>query len=145
MTMSFSARFKRENTDLMRPFGGKYPAMSPEIDRSMANFPAPVASAAEAGPMPTLDSSSNPSRAILDIDFDSTMFAKIDTDSHLTHKKSVVRTLFDMTQDKNCSHDRLHRIRSFTIGGKSWTREKRQVLVKSRRQPIFSWGIFFLR
>ncbi|KAJ6603348.1 hypothetical protein DFH09DRAFT_1019322 [Mycena vulgaris] len=128
MTESFAERFKKKNTDLMRPFGGKYPAISAKADRSMAD----VSSHADmtAGPALTLDSSHNPLRNIRDVDFDTiisqevagrtaasadgphSVFAKTDADGHLTHKKSVVRTLFDMTQDSHTSHDRLTRIRN---------------------------------
>ncbi|KAG5634336.1 hypothetical protein H0H81_002362 [Sphagnurus paluster] len=51
------------------------------------------------------------------------LFAKIDAEGHLTHKKTIVRTLFDMTCDSQSSHDRLQRIRGYTIGGKSWSRD----------------------
>lgn len=139
MAMSFSERFKRKNTDLMRPFGGKYPAISAEVDRSMANLSAHHDTS---GPALTLDPNANPTHLIRDTDFDAmyteetaeraaaaaagthSVFAEIDADGHLTHKKAVCRTLFDMTHDSHASHDRLQRIRGFTIGGKSWVREE---------------------
>ncbi|KAK6995622.1 hypothetical protein R3P38DRAFT_3425795, partial [Favolaschia claudopus] len=133
MPLSFAKLFQQPNTDLMRPFGGKYPAISSEVDRSMASPRGPI----PALPASALDSAGNPRQFSLNIDFDSmlaeeasaqempphTMFAKIDDAGHLTHKKSVVRELFDMTHDNHSSHDRLHRIRGYTIGGKSWNRE----------------------
>ncbi|KAJ7826506.1 hypothetical protein B0H13DRAFT_1657506 [Mycena leptocephala] len=50
------------------------------------------------------------------------VFAEIDTAGHLAHKKTILRTFFDMTQDSHSSHDRLQRVRGYTIGGKSWNR-----------------------
>ncbi|KAJ7929882.1 hypothetical protein B0H13DRAFT_2537836 [Mycena leptocephala] len=88
MGVSFAIRFKQPETDLLRPFGGKYPALSSKVDRSV------------------VDSSSAPT-----------------TDS-TGHKKTIVRTFFDMTHDIHTSRDRLQRVRCFTYGGKTWTREK---------------------
>ncbi|KAJ6553030.1 hypothetical protein B0H19DRAFT_1263451 [Mycena capillaripes] len=51
------------------------------------------------------------------------VFAEIDAEGHLCHKKTLLRTLFDTTIDAHSSHDRLNRVRGFTIGGKSWARE----------------------
>ncbi|KAJ7480493.1 hypothetical protein B0H11DRAFT_1915893 [Mycena galericulata] len=47
------------------------------------------------------------------------LFAEIDAAGNLAHKKPIVRTFFDMTRDSHGSHDRLHRVWGFTIGGKS--------------------------
>ncbi|KAJ7909873.1 hypothetical protein B0H13DRAFT_1616170, partial [Mycena leptocephala] len=38
MAMSFSERFRMKDTDLLRPMGGNYPAISGEVHRSMANL-----------------------------------------------------------------------------------------------------------
>jgi hypothetical protein len=125
MAMSFSERFKRKDTDLMRPFGGKYPATSTDVDRSMGTY-------SDISPIDlTL---TNPCHIT---DFDVIIanemaqrssdaaphshFAEIDNNGNVRHKKSIVRTLFDMTSDTHSSHDRLQRIRGFTVGGKSWT------------------------
>ncbi|KAJ7447664.1 hypothetical protein FB451DRAFT_1535824 [Mycena latifolia] len=109
MGLSFGERFRRKDTDLMRPMGGKYPAISGEIDRSMANLSSN-----------THDSSSTIDPSTINFAY---LVAGIDAAGHLAHKKTIVRTFFDMTQDSHGSHDRLQRIRGFTIGGKSWTRE----------------------
>ncbi|KAJ6626794.1 hypothetical protein B0H10DRAFT_1941439 [Mycena sp. CBHHK59/15] len=136
--VTFHELFKRKNTDLLRPFGGKYPAISTEVDRSMTTLSSPTSL-----DMPTmgLDANPSPGHLLRDIDFDAmfasekaecaeaaavtshSVFAKIDEDGHLTHKKSVCRTLFDMTPDNHSSTDRLLRVRGFTVGGKSWIRE----------------------
>jgi hypothetical protein len=118
----------------MRPFGGKYPAMSAEVDRSMASS----ASAVETSFDPNALVRSNP---LLDINFDSmianeaaatnlpnriphTHYATINSEGRLSHKTTVLRVLFDMTHNSHTSHDRLQRVRGFTIGGKpSWTRD----------------------
>ncbi|KAJ7933099.1 hypothetical protein B0H13DRAFT_1478131, partial [Mycena leptocephala] len=110
--------------DLMRPFGGKYLAISSDIDRSMVNLSADpsVTSAGEIDPEAV-----NPNNPLIYVDFDEmiaretlqssiardaphSLFAEIDSAGHRTHKKSVLRTLFDMTHDSHSSHDRLQRI-----------------------------------
>ncbi|KAK7059463.1 hypothetical protein R3P38DRAFT_2495678 [Favolaschia claudopus] len=51
-------------------------------------------------------------------------FAKIDpAQDSLIHKQTALRRLFNMTPDNHTSHDRLQRVRGFTIRGKSWTCE----------------------
>ncbi|KAJ6599974.1 hypothetical protein DFH09DRAFT_1271514 [Mycena vulgaris] len=127
MTMSFSERFKKKDTDLMRPFGGKYPATSTDVDRSMGNY-------SDIAPVDPTSTNS-----LHNTDFDAIIaseisrrspdtllhshFAEIDKNGNVRHKKSIVRTLFDMTPDTHSSHDRLQRIHGFTVGGKSWIHE----------------------
>lgn len=134
---SFAEHFKKENTDLLRPFGGKYPALSAEIDRSLANTSPPSDS--------TFDPSVNP---VALFDFDARMaldeaqrvatsnnphsvFAAINSEGQECHKKAIVRTYFDMTHNNASSHDRLQRIRGFTIGGKTWEREEADAQIVS--------------
>ncbi|KAJ7232378.1 hypothetical protein C8J57DRAFT_1579011 [Mycena rebaudengoi] len=133
MPMSFAKWFEKKDTDLMRPLGGKYLAITAEADRSVVHASSTITD--------TIDPNTiNPPNLVAGVDFDAMIasevehsepspsiahshFAKIDTAGHLAHKKTVVRTFFDMTQDNHGSHDRLQRIRGFTIGGKSWTRD----------------------
>ncbi|KAK7050337.1 hypothetical protein R3P38DRAFT_3306578 [Favolaschia claudopus] len=119
---SFAEHFRKAaDVDLLRPFGGKYPALSAENDRSLANS--------------NVDTSINPvgqfdyraaleqAQSIATSTEPHSIFATIDSDGHCCHKKAIVRTYFDMTQDIHSSHDRLLRVRGFTIGGKTWERE----------------------
>ncbi|KAJ7140069.1 hypothetical protein C8R43DRAFT_858013, partial [Mycena crocata] len=116
MAMSFAERFKQKDTDLMRPLGGKYPAISADVDRSMSNS----TTATE-----TIDPSIvNAANLLAGVDFDRiiasenqnsssspfihSLFAKIDASGNLAHKKTILRTLFDMTQDSHGSHDSTH-------------------------------------
>ncbi|KAJ6524758.1 hypothetical protein B0H19DRAFT_1276383 [Mycena capillaripes] len=121
----------------MRPFGGKYPAISAEVDRSMANLSSSQSDSSTSGIDPE---TINPTRDDITIGFDDmiacgmakrgaeseagphSVFAEIDSQGNLCHKKAVLRML--LTQDSHSSHDRLQRVRGFTIGGKSWTREE---------------------
>jgi hypothetical protein len=129
--ISFAEHFQKKDTDLLRPMGGKYPALSPEIDRSLVNTSVPSDTS-------SVDPSVNP---VFLFDFDARMtsdksirallsddphsvFAAINSDGQQCHKKAIVRTFFDMTQNNHSSHDRLQRVRGFTIGGKSWEREE---------------------
>ncbi|KAJ6565382.1 hypothetical protein B0H10DRAFT_2200416 [Mycena sp. CBHHK59/15] len=139
LPMPFREWFKKKNTDLLQPFGGKYPAISTDIDRSMVNISAAGHDTFAEAVTLTLDSDFHPLRPS-DIYFDAmyaseaaqqpaaepthSVFAKIDKDGHLTHKKAICRTLFDMTYDSHSSNDRLQHIRGFTIGGKSWIHEE---------------------
>ncbi|KAK6984382.1 hypothetical protein R3P38DRAFT_2806576 [Favolaschia claudopus] len=138
MTMTFAERFKRKDTDLSRPLGGKYPAISGGVDRSMSyissdesdaenlidpdtvNFLNLVAGV-DIDAMVASESISSPSPST-----PPSLFAKVDTAGNLVHKVSALRELFDMTADGHVSHDRLQRVRGYTIGGKSWPREIQQ-------------------
>ncbi|KAJ7203197.1 hypothetical protein C8J57DRAFT_1621238 [Mycena rebaudengoi] len=136
LSVPFCVLFKRKDTDLMRPFGGKYPAISNEVDRSMANLSLRSDDSAL-----TVDPNMvNPVNLMNGVDFDAmitremqerprpdapahSLFSEVNANGHVAHKKTVVRTFFETTHDSHSSHDRLQRVRGFTIGGKSWTRD----------------------
>ncbi|KAK6974238.1 hypothetical protein R3P38DRAFT_3296758 [Favolaschia claudopus] len=135
MAMTFSERFQKKDTDLSRPFGGKYPAISGGIDRSLADLDG------HSNEEELIDPKTiNFANLVAGVDIDAmiqsekeadeifvtiprSLFAEIDTAGNLTHKKSILRTFFAMTPDTRTSHDRLQRVRGFTIGGKSWDRD----------------------
>ncbi|KAJ7479044.1 hypothetical protein FB451DRAFT_1032027 [Mycena latifolia] len=134
LALPFAKLFEKEDRDLMRPFGGRYPAISAEIDRSMANLSSQACETVDPetinpdNPTPTIDFDTIIAREVAQRVTETSMgphsvFAEIDAEGHLSHKKAVLRTFFDMTHDTHSSHDRLQRVRGFTIGGKSWTRE----------------------
>jgi hypothetical protein len=147
--ISFADHFQKKDTDLLRPMGGKYPALSPEIDRSMVNTSVPSDES-------SVDPSVNP---VFQFDFDARMrsdkairallsddphsvFAAINSDGQQCHKKAIVRTFFDMTQNSHSSHDRLQRVRGFTIGGKSWVREETDAEIVSSSTHFQLGGLF---
>ncbi|KAF8206640.1 hypothetical protein K438DRAFT_1962974 [Mycena galopus ATCC 62051] len=119
---------KHPDRDLQRPFGGKYPALSSEIDRSMVNT----------SPSDTLDPdySVNPvfeynfdERMVLDkaqravtSDNPHSIFAIIDSGQQYP-KTSIVRVWFQ-AHSNHSSHDRIQRVRFFSVGGKTWHREE---------------------
>ncbi|KAJ7926528.1 hypothetical protein B0H13DRAFT_1599480, partial [Mycena leptocephala] len=123
MPVSFDQLFKRKNTDLMRPFGGKYPAISAEVNRSMAYLSSSQDSEVSGIDPETINPTDN-----ITVDFDAmiahedaqrvaeseagphSVFAEIDVEGRVCHKKAVLRTLFDMTHDTHSSHDRLQRL-----------------------------------
>ncbi|KAK7007147.1 hypothetical protein R3P38DRAFT_3212810 [Favolaschia claudopus] len=136
MAVTFAERFKRKDTDLSRPLGGKYPAISGGVDRSMT-------SVSDAPAEDLIDPETrNFAQLVAGVDIDAmivsennydsstgtphSLFAEIDATGRLAHKKSILRTLFDMTVDGHASHDRLQRVRGYTIGGKSWARDVKQ-------------------
>jgi hypothetical protein len=66
MTVPFSELFKKKNTDLMRPCGGKYPAISTDIDRSMVNLSSDPTNT----PVAIDPTTVNPNNPLLYMDFD---------------------------------------------------------------------------
>ncbi|KAJ7463934.1 hypothetical protein FB451DRAFT_1491961 [Mycena latifolia] len=98
---SFKEHFKKD-TDLLRPFGGKYPAISTDIDRSRVNTSNPSGASGIDPEAIVMTGSINP---ICQFDFHARMAR-------------------DESQRAAISHDRLQRVRGFTIGGKSWAREE---------------------
>ncbi|KAK7034836.1 hypothetical protein R3P38DRAFT_2518785 [Favolaschia claudopus] len=123
------------DTDLSRPLGGKYPAISGGIDRSLANLDgssgdeelidpntihfANLVAGVEIDAMILAEKLSDSSATAIP----RSLFAEIDAAGRLAHKKSILRTLFNTTTDGHTSHDRLQRVRGFTIGNKTWDRD----------------------
>ncbi|KAJ7491375.1 hypothetical protein B0H11DRAFT_1859355 [Mycena galericulata] len=116
MAVPFSVLFRRPETDLLRPFGGKYPALSSKVDRSV------VASSSAVTKESTIHLDT--SNLIPTADFESmfaeielpnalprhSVFAEINDNGRQAHKKTIVRTFFEMTHDIHTSHDRLQRL-----------------------------------
>ncbi|KAK6966807.1 hypothetical protein R3P38DRAFT_2590224 [Favolaschia claudopus] len=152
MSVPFSQLFKRKATDLMRPFGGKYPAISAEVDRSMANLCShqdpEIDESTTTGEQLTIDFEAMIASELAQLAAESeagphSVFTRINADGHLCHKKAVMRTLFDMTHDTHTSHDRLQRVRGFTTGGKSYLREDTVYGEKTSPATHFQLGNLF--
>ncbi|KAL1746378.1 hypothetical protein HDZ31DRAFT_81278 [Schizophyllum fasciatum] len=127
MPMSFSERFARPSTDLLRPFGGKYVAISAGVDRSLQELHTPEQPGDDLLAATT----------ILDIDFDRIVeqetaeraaralsehshYARIGDDRETrVHKQTIINTYFSSASNRK-SHDRLQRVRGYKIGGKAW-------------------------
>ncbi|KAK7034272.1 hypothetical protein R3P38DRAFT_2772359 [Favolaschia claudopus] len=144
--IDFAARFSKDGFDLMRPNGGKYPGLSKEVDRSLGDVsdsPATelvVSVATNESLVPADILAYNAKLALA-----SEEAARTDSEAHsvwidLTedgqkkaHKKTILRTLMDPTFDINDgkSHDRLLRVRYYSIGGDSWDRTASTVYSKS--------------
>ncbi|KAK6988259.1 hypothetical protein R3P38DRAFT_3444360, partial [Favolaschia claudopus] len=124
---SFAEHFSRPNVDLLRPFGGKYPALSAENDRFLASTSPTDPSSIDMSinPVSQFDyqAALDKAQSVATSSEPHSVFASIDSDGRVCHKKTIVRTYFDMTQNIHSSHDRLQRVRGFTIGGKTWERE----------------------
>ncbi|KAJ6624086.1 hypothetical protein B0H10DRAFT_1943560 [Mycena sp. CBHHK59/15] len=131
MAMSFSEQFRRKDRDLSRPMGGKYPAISSDVDRSMVNLSSNEGELIDPDTVDfanlvaglDLDAMIAAEKLLEPCPSNHSLFAEIDISGNLAHKKSILRTFFDMTHDTHASHDRLQWVRGFTIGGKSWTRD----------------------
>ncbi|KAJ7020557.1 hypothetical protein C8F04DRAFT_1241929 [Mycena alexandri] len=136
MAVPFAVLFSRPETNLLRHFGGKYPALSSKADRSVADSTGVVVD-----PSVDTDTRSFSSSVLIPTEeFDKmfaamkpppdathhSLFATINDKGRQAHKKTIVRTFFEMTHDIHTSRDRIQRVRGFTYGGKSWTRENRE-------------------
>jgi hypothetical protein len=144
ISIDFKTRFSQKGFDLMRPSGGKYPGLSNKADHSLADIDAgdPVDPAEE------LDLDSIDPAAILGLDPAAILAAeqeemqvrsgtphspwiKLDDEGRkLAHKKTIIRMFMDPTMDIDSrrSHDRLLRVRYYSIGGDHWDRTKLTVL-----------------
>ncbi|KAK7015800.1 hypothetical protein R3P38DRAFT_2786721 [Favolaschia claudopus] len=150
--MDFTTRFSQEGFDLMRPKGGKYPGLSKEVDRSLENAAAAVdamGSESLAGSNTNLDARILTFNAHAALAAEQTVHAAQDAaappgghslwinlnedGSKKAHKKTILRTFMDPTFDvkDGKSHDRLLRVRYFSIGGDSWDRTASTVYSKS--------------
>ncbi|KAK1235331.1 hypothetical protein PQX77_001450 [Marasmius sp. AFHP31] len=172
MEMSFGERFSRPNTDLLRPLGytngGKYPAISSEVDRSMVNS-SPSSSVAgtttstatpleQPGDISNLDSANN---NLLNIDFDTMMAnelaqrvasaephsvkAVVNKNGDEAFKKTIVNVYFDMTHDVHGSHERVLRVRQFRTAGKEWASALAETSLVGDQDPshFFKLGSLF--
>ncbi|KAJ7862231.1 hypothetical protein B0H14DRAFT_2349611 [Mycena olivaceomarginata] len=115
MKTTFAQLFKQKDTDLMRPFGGKYPSISASVDQSAVDF--------SSADMPSDLNPNSTHNSLLHINFDEMIaleiaqaianaephshFAVINKEGHLIHKKFLIRILFDMTHNAHASHDPL--------------------------------------
>ncbi|KAL1673657.1 hypothetical protein EV122DRAFT_222230, partial [Schizophyllum commune] len=123
MDVPFGVLFARPSTDLMRPLGGKYPAISNDIDRSIASDAASDECTETSIPSSLADGASG----TLDIDFESVLarekaeiaahavdghsaFVKLNEDGVFGHKKSVASAYFK-TGGERLSHERHWRLR----------------------------------
>ncbi|KAJ6574023.1 hypothetical protein B0H10DRAFT_1963829 [Mycena sp. CBHHK59/15] len=117
MAMSFSERFRRKDRDLSHPMGGKYPAISSDVDRSMANLSSNEGELIDPNTVDfanlvaglDLDAMAVAEKLLESSPSNHSLFAEIDISGNLAHKKSILRTFFDMTHDTHASHDRLQR------------------------------------
>ncbi|KAK6992027.1 hypothetical protein R3P38DRAFT_2803410 [Favolaschia claudopus] len=140
--MDFAARFSKDGFDLMRSNGGKYPGLSKEVDRSLGDV------SDSAGTEPSISAVTNDSLVLAynaELALKSEKAAHVESEGHSVwinlsedgqkkaHKKTILRTLMDPTFDINDgkSHDRLLRVRYFSIGGDSWDRSASTVYSKS--------------
>jgi hypothetical protein len=142
--MNFAARFARPGFDLMRPNGGKYTGVSNEVDRSLVDASTAEAEtehdndSLEAADILTFDGQTAlaAEKAIADaanIGPHSMWINLTDDGQKKAHKKTILRTFMDPTFDINDgkSHDRLLRVRYFSIGGDSWDRTASTLYSKS--------------
>ncbi|KAJ7027424.1 hypothetical protein C8F04DRAFT_1189552 [Mycena alexandri] len=136
--IDFDAQFEPEDCDLMRPKGGKYPGVSKEVDRSMPDDSGPVETDGDSSQLSDVaeilkfdaETALRTEKAARDADVAArpeghSIWIKIDGDERKTvHKKSILRTVMDPTFDIDSakSHDRLLRIRCYSVGGDHFDR-----------------------
>ncbi|KAJ7204078.1 hypothetical protein GGX14DRAFT_369008, partial [Mycena pura] len=132
MSVPLSERFHREDTDLMCPFGGKYPGVSSaEPDRSLGEESSNLANALRREPITntgrtvsprtrmSLREASEASRERENVRGQASeshsQFAIVNDSGRLVHKKSLLTVLFEMIHDLKASHDRLLRVRDVAL------------------------------
>ena len=130
------ADWQKTGVDLMRPKGGKYPGISKEIDRSLA---VDTDSTPEDIDENYRDFLAFDGKAVYEaerkaaeqrVDEEHSIWMELDGGKP-AHKKTILRIFMDPTLDVdyNKSHDRLLRVRYFSIGGRGWDQSA------SRRAP----------
>ncbi|KAJ7654345.1 hypothetical protein B0H17DRAFT_1214334 [Mycena rosella] len=106
---------KHPDRDLQRPFGGKYPALSSEIDRSMVNTSPSDASDTDSSVNPVFEYNFDARMALdkaqqaVTSDNPHSIFAVIDSGQQYP-KTSIVRVWFQ-AHSNHSSHDRIQRVR----------------------------------
>ncbi|KAF8055318.1 hypothetical protein FPV67DRAFT_1789064 [Lyophyllum atratum] len=146
LNIDFEHHFRdwhQRGVDLMRPAGGKYPGISSEVDRSLGDsetgegneeieedysfrsFDGKTALAAETG-------GTKGSHSI---------WMELEG-GRPAHKKTILRLFTDSSLDLDYhnSHDRLLRVRYFSIGGDGWDRSKSQDLFRHSGGELFKLG-----
>ncbi|KAJ7458447.1 hypothetical protein FB451DRAFT_1406225 [Mycena latifolia] len=149
LSVDFDAHFRPHDVDLMRPRGGKYLGLSKEVDRSLKNSSESCSDAADkdsnmedplqAANLRAFDGAAvlaaeKSARAESVMEEPHSVWVKLGGDERkLAHKKAILRTFMDPTLDIDNakSHDRLLRIRYFSISGDSWDRTAGKLYSKS--------------
>ncbi|KAK6972026.1 hypothetical protein R3P38DRAFT_3240892 [Favolaschia claudopus] len=132
--IDFNELFSKPGVDLMRPNGGKYPGVSKDFDRSIdEDIDSSQPGDADAAGLSPADIFRFSGAATLAAETAAcstaqhhSVWIKLDADDDrkAAHKKSILRTLMDPTLgiEHAKSHDRLLRIRCYSIGGDKWDR-----------------------
>jgi hypothetical protein len=127
--------WQESGIDLLRPRGGKYVGISSEVDRSITEEASDVPmdqdldAAAEIKRIRAFDGRKAlaEEQAALAEARPHSVWMKLDN-GKLAHKTTILRLVMDraLDLDYKMSHDRLSRVRYFSIGGDNWDRSKRQ-------------------
>jgi len=152
-TISFNNHFRdwhKRGVDLMRPAGGKYPGISSEVDRSLGDFEAgeEQEEIEEDYSFRSFDGKAALEAEIINSNAPTPHSVWMELEGGKPgHKKTILRLFTDSSLDIDYhnSHDRLLRVRYFSIGGKSWDRSRLQHLYKSSSgdSEVFKLGDHF--
>lgn len=158
LPIDFAMIFQDPKCDLMRPLKdpqnpalyGKYPGISAGVDRSLGQ------DAEESVSLEAVDLDEEylyrrfDGKEELEAERASSQCQPfysswMDVEGRIVHKKSVLRCYFDrsLNVDYNKSHDRLLRIRCFSIGGDSWDRAKPRIHAGLSGDEVFKLGSLF--
>ena len=155
--MNFSEHFSdghRRGVDLMRPKGGKYPGISAEVDRSLPDVSEGGGDAVTQEIELNLTSAfqSFDGKAAYDRELEERQLANTGQfsiwmeleEGRLGHKKTILRLFMDssLDVDYNKSHDRLLRVRYFSIGGDKWDRST-PILYNAASGSVFCLGSLY--
>ncbi|KAF8867765.1 hypothetical protein CPB84DRAFT_1859091 [Gymnopilus junonius] len=150
--IDFSEHFRDWRTrgvDLLRPKGGKYPGISAEVDRSLGE-------AVEEQEEITDDADfsfqlfdgkkalEEEEKAVSQRELHS-IWMDLEEGKPPGHKKTILRLSTDPTLDIDyrASHDRLLRVRYFSIGGDHWNRDSKSHIYQPSSGELFTLGSLY--
>ena len=135
----------KRGVDLMRPAGGKYPGISSEVDRSLGDseIGAGQEEIEEDYSFRSFDGKAALENEIINSNTPNSHSIWMELEGGKPgHKKTILRLFTDSSLDVDYhnSHDRLLRVRYFSIGGNSWDRSRLQNLYKPSNGELFNLG-----
>lgn len=136
----------KQGVDLMRPAGGKYPGISSEVDRSLGDSEVGWENEEieEDYSFRSFDGKAALAAETILVVTPHSIWMELEGGKP-GHKKTILRLFTDSSLDidYHSSHDRLLRVRYFSIGGDSWDRSRVQNLFQPSSEELFKLGSLY--
>lgn len=131
----------KRGVDLLRPAGGKYPGISSQVDRSLGDPETEEVEIQEDYSFRSFDGKAALAAELLIRVGSHSIWIELEGGTP-GHKKTILRLFSDSSLDVDYhgSHDRLIRIRYFSIGGDSWDRSRLETLFSPSSSEVFKLG-----